>query len=303
MFKSILVPLDGSTFAEHAIPLAESIARHAGANLRLLQVLQPLADRYFWAPLPGTQLEHDLHEHYREQAKAYLDRVRHHLTDGVSVVCDMLNEQIDIPEAIEREVAKGHVDLVVMASHGRGTIKRFWLGSVSDDVYRTSSVPVLLVRPQDHKADLAHETEVRRILVTLDGSAQAEDVLEPAFVMGQSMNAELNLLRVVPPSLTSGGPSTGDGTEKGHDHLRSDPLRYLHRHAEILRARGAQVRTQVIASAEPAEAIVAAAVGMDLIAMLTQARRGVSRLVRGSVVAKVVHNSVIPVLISRPYAK
>src|ERR1700722_5954925 len=162
MFKSVLVPLDGTTFAEHALPLAATIASHAGATLRLLTILPPLADRYFWAPLPGSQLERDLHEHYKAEGQKYLKTVSQRVHGDVAIVCDMLDERIDIPEAIEREVAKAGVDLVVMPSHGRGTLKRFWLGSIADDVYRSSSVPVLLARPQDKRVDFEHESQVRR---------------------------------------------------------------------------------------------------------------------------------------------
>jgi nucleotide-binding universal stress UspA family protein len=305
MFKSILVPLDGTTFAEHALPLAASLAHHAGATLRLLTVLPPLADRYFWAPLPGSQLERDLQDHYKTQGKKYLETVGKRVNHEVTIVCDMLEENIDIPEAIEREVAKAGVDLVVMASHGRGTLKRFWLGSIADDVYRSSAVPVLLARPQEKKVDFDHESQVRHIIVTLDGSAAAEEVLESALSFGQAMNAELHLLRVIPPNLPPHptGESTKATSDTIDDRLRQDPTRYLQKHAEILRARGAKVQTQLLVSTEPAEAILEASVRADLIAMQTHARRGVSRHIHGSVVDTVVRNSVVPVLINRPHKR
>jgi nucleotide-binding universal stress UspA family protein len=305
MFKSILVPLDGTTFAEHAIPLAASVARHTGATLRLLTVMPPLADRYFWAPLPGSQLERDLNVNYKIQGKKYLESVGHRVNGGVSIAYDMLDEHIDIAEAIETEVAKAGVDLVVMASHGRGALKRFWLGSIADDVYRTSSVPVLLARPQEKKVDFKHESLVRHIIVSLDGTAEAEEVLESALSIGQAMNAELHLLRVIPPTLPphGKGESIESRADAIDDRLRQDPTRYLQKLAELVRARGAVVQTQLLVSLEPADAILEAAVRADLIAMQTRARRGVSRLVHGSIVDKVVHNSVVPVLINRPHKR
>jgi nucleotide-binding universal stress UspA family protein len=305
MFKSILVPLDGTAFAEHALPLAATVARHSGATLRLLTALPPLADRYFWAPLPGSQLERDLHYHYKTEAKKYLETVSQRVSDGITIVCDMLDEQIDIREAIEAEVVKSGGDLVVMASHGRGALKRFWLGSIADDVYRSSSVPVLLARPQEKKVDYDHEAQVRHIIVALDGSAQAEEVLESALSIGQAMNAELYLLRVISPTLRphAAGESTKASAETIDDRLRQDPARYLQQLAGMLRTRGARVQTQLLVSTEPADAILEAAVRADLIAMQTHARRGVSRLVHGSVVDKVVHNSLVPVLINRPHNK
>jgi nucleotide-binding universal stress UspA family protein len=303
MFKSILVPLDGSPFAEHALPLAASIARHTGATLRLLQVLPPLADRYFWAPTPGSQLEHDLRDHFRIKARTYLEDISHRLKGGVPVICDLLDEHIDIAEAIETEVAKAGIDLVVMPSHGRGALKRFWLGSIADQVYRSATVPVLLARPQQETVEFEHEPQIRHILVTLDGSAQAEDVLESVLTISLAMEADLLLVRVIPPPLPHITAEKSVGTGTGgpiDDRLRQDPPRYLQAVAEMLRARGGRVRTQLLASNEPADAIVEASAGTDLIAMQTHARRGVSRLVHGSVVHKVVNNSVVPVLISRP---
>jgi nucleotide-binding universal stress UspA family protein len=303
VFKSILVPLDGSPFAEHALPLAASVARHSGATLRLLQVLPPLADRYFWAPLPGSKLERDLHEHYRIQAKKYLETIGQRVHDGVTIAYDMLDEHIDICEAIETEVAKAGIDLVVMASHGRGALKRFWLGSIADDVYRTSSVPVLLARPQEKKANFEHESQVKRILVALDGSKQAEGVLETALTFGHAMNAELLLLRVVPPTVHTPGPLKSGGLDTSDDRFQLDPARYLQAIAETLTARGARIETQLLVSTEPAEALLGATREADLIAMQTHARRGVSRLVHGSVVDRVVHNSQVPVLINRPHKR
>jgi nucleotide-binding universal stress UspA family protein len=305
MFKTILVPLDGTAFAEHALPLAATIARHSGATLRLLTVMPPLADRYFWAPLPGSQLERDLHNNYKIKGAKYLETVAQRVNGGVSIACDMLDEHIDIAEAIETEVAKAGVDLVVMASHGRAALKRYWLGSIADDVYRSSSVPVLLARPQEKKVDFEHESVVRHIIVSLDGSAEAEEVLESALSIGQAMNAELHLLRVIPPTQPphGTGESIEDRTDAIDDRLRQDPKRYLQKIAEILQTRGAKVQTQLLVSSEPAEAILEASVRADLIAMQTHARRGVSRLVHGSIVDKVVHNSVVPVLINRPHKR
>jgi nucleotide-binding universal stress UspA family protein len=207
----------------------------------------------------------------------------------------MLDEHVDITEAIEAEVAKAAIDLVVMASHGRGNFQRYWLGSVGDDVYRTSSVPVLIARPQEKAVDFEHEPQIRRIAVALDGSTQAEAIMESAMNFSQSVNADLILVRVISPSPEESEESAGEVRSQ------KDPARYLQDLAEKMRLRGARVHTRLLVSADPAEAIIEAAAGADLIAMQTHARRGVSRLVRGSIVHKVVHDSTVPVLITRPH--
>ena len=82
MFRGLIVPLDGSTFAEHALPYAASIARRAGAMLQIILVHVPLASRY-----SGSELVADLtlDSTIRENETAYLDRVVKRLTEIVPV--------------------------------------------------------------------------------------------------------------------------------------------------------------------------------------------------------------------------
>lgn len=198
MFKSILVLLDGSPFAEHALPLASSIARHTRATLGLLQVLPPLSDRFFWVPLPASELEHDLNEHYYTEARAYLEGISHHLKYGLEldVACDVLDECIDITEAVVKSVADRRVDLIVMASHARSGFDRFRLGSIGDQIYRSVTVPVILVRPQEAAVDLTREAQLRHILVALDGSPLAEQVFSTVLSLGEAVDADFRLVRV-----------------------------------------------------------------------------------------------------------
>ncbi len=149
MFRSVLVPLDGSVFAEQALPLALSLARHAGCPLRLLRVVPPLADYFFWAPPPGDPLEVELREAHRNEALGYLDDVVRRLRDaGAGIVCcDVVDEEEGIGESICADVVKTGADLVVLTSHGRGAVKRVWLGSIADKLVRSLPVPLLLRAP------------------------------------------------------------------------------------------------------------------------------------------------------------
>ena len=74
-------------------------------------------------------------------------------------------------EMLQKECDARGVDLVVMASHGRGTMSRLWLGSVADGFVRQASVPVLLVRP-DEKAEApkSFEHSFETLMIPLDGS-------------------------------------------------------------------------------------------------------------------------------------
>ena len=76
MYRTILVPLDGSPFGEHALPLAMSLARRTGATLQLLNVLTPIATLYAETPMfVDEQLEQQLRDRQVEAQQQYLDQV------------------------------------------------------------------------------------------------------------------------------------------------------------------------------------------------------------------------------------
>jgi nucleotide-binding universal stress UspA family protein len=305
MFRSVLVPLDGSVYAEQALPMALSLTRHAGCPLRLLRVVPPLADYFFWAPMPGDPLEVELRAAHRKEAQLYLEDVVTRLRAGGAgeIHCDVIEEEVGITESIHADVGKTGSDLVVLTSHGRGTVKRFWLGSIADELVRTLPVPVLLVRPQEpaSRVDLHPEISVKHLLLALDGSSQAEQILEPAVTVAKSMGAAYTLVRALKPAWSVLHP-TWQGAQKVDEQQRERAQAYLETVANRLRADGATVQTRIHFAEQPADAILeeAALVGADLIALETRGRSTLSRLLLGSVPDKVVRGSSIPVLLCRP---
>ncbi len=85
-------------------------------------------------------------------ARAYLEGVRSSLDDG--------SRQIDIDVVVNEQPARGildyasanNVDVVSIATHGRGGVERVLLGSTTDKVIRGADTPVLIVRPLDVEA-------------------------------------------------------------------------------------------------------------------------------------------------------
>src|SRR5258708_32046285 len=114
MYRSILVPLDGSTFGEHAAPWAATIARRAGAKLTLAHVHEPASVLYGEG---AVVLSDELDAHARAQKQLYLDHVVSRLHGGaaLSVEAAML-EGCGI-EAIRDHVEKNKIDLVVITTH------------------------------------------------------------------------------------------------------------------------------------------------------------------------------------------
>ena len=316
MFKTILAPLDGSPFAEHALPLALSVARRTGAALRLLNVQPTPASVYSESPLfiEDSYLESYVREHQRTVGLAYLDGVVKRLKGLPFAGVTRLAAEGDVRDVIRAKAECIHADLVVMTTHGRGPIGRFWLGSAADELVRTLPMPVLIVRPQEGPADLQREATLKHVLIALDGSPFAEQIVEPAVELGVLMGAEFTLLRVVRPVLIGGHALQGGGLGQlavGLEQLEAEHKRrceraenYLEEIAARLRARKLTVRTHVETEEQAAVGILheAQKADADLIALATHGRRGLSRLFLGSVADKVVRGGRLPVLLVRPKA-
>ena len=266
MFLSVLVPLDRSSFAEQALPLASSIARRANARLDLVEVhaLYALEDPHAgWAPF-----EADRDAQCKQQEQLYLDATATLTTcvSAVAATAGVLSGSAVVPETVADSILErartGKADLIVMATHGRGPLNRFGLGSVADQLIRRAPMPVLLVRPCEKPSRTVLEPVLENILIPLDGSQLAEQVLEPAAELAQLMEARLCLLRVVEFRSSSGYRGAAGLPD------RSEQERYLERVAARLREQGLQVRTRVVVARHAAEAILeeARVHGADLIA-------------------------------------
>lgn len=299
MFHSILVPLDGSPFGEHALPLAATIARHVGAGVHIVHAHRPDDPRHPDWYLPVEQRSEPEALKFE---RAYLEVISQKLR-AVGVSCSSaLLEGLAVPSLCDH-VKSSLADLVVMTTHGRGPLSRFWLGSVADAFVRQISVPLVLVRPQEEPTDLAAEVALQHILIPLDGSTHAEAILEPALAIGEAMGAVYTLLCVVQPVPlpgydTFGYASAGTDTDLV-DQLRQQSISYLDKVAERLRDRGLHVRTQVLVDHSAACAILTEAESRDhdLIALETHGRDGASRLFLGSVADKVIRGTVTPILL------
>jgi nucleotide-binding universal stress UspA family protein len=303
MYRSLLVPLDGSAFGEHALPLALSIASRAGASVKLVQVHVRFTLYAADSIAPGI---YEAETIVMEQERAYLDEVVKRLAAVSSVpVTSTFLEGPVIAETLQEHAATSRADLIVMTTHGLSPLSRFWLGSVADEMVRRTTTPILLVRPQEKAPDFAAETVLRHILIPLDGSALSEQVLEPAGALGGLMQSEFTLLRVCGPlvdmGLTRFSYARVGSIEPPTEQLRTEAYQYLQRLAERLRGQGFKVQTHVVLGEYPASAILEAAqrLAINLIALETHGRRGLPRLLLGSVADKIIRGASTAVLVHR----
>jgi nucleotide-binding universal stress UspA family protein len=298
--RSILVPLDGSAFAEQALPWATVIARKTRARLRLALVHRtpdaPPADRR--SRQLYTRIELSLRKAQRDYLRAAAARIK---AEGPPQVATAMLDGLPGP-AVAGYVSEVGVDLVVMTTHGRGGLERAWLGSVADHLVRSLETPVLLIRPIEVAVP---SPEPEEILVPLDGSRRAEAALPPAMAMATLLGARLALFQAVSPV-----PEMVDAptmfARTFDDELttlrRAEAKDYLEDVATRVTAAGVTAKSVVVLDVNPVEAIQAAAraPGVGMIALATHGRSGLRRMVLGSLADKLVRTSDRPVLVTRP---
>lgn len=145
MYRRIVVPLDGSKLAEQALPQAEELSRLTGAPIHLVWVVDyTRLERYgpYALALEYASVEPVVKEEVGV-AREYLRGIEARLTTaGLSVESEVLQGRV--ARELIRATKPG--DAIVMASHGRGGLSRWLLGSVAEDVLRHTTVPVLLVK-------------------------------------------------------------------------------------------------------------------------------------------------------------
>ena len=295
--RLIFVPLDGSPFAERALPAALDLAARHGARLELIGVHQPAL------PIRGGQgavvfdqrFDADMRagvQHYLEHALAKI-RTEHPTLDAA------LQRLEGSPGPAIAEYARSRqADLVVLASHSRGGPARWMMGSVADSLVRSLTIPVLVVRAEDH-APTSVAASPQRVLVALDGTPESESAVATVTALLLDERATYTLLMVVPPPHPALRLlATAEELHRYMDDEQASSRDYL-REASVRGAALANIQTALSADVHPAHGITqfAADNQIDLIVLSTHGRGPIGRAFLGSVADKVVRMASVPVLL------
>ena len=280
----VLVPLDGSALSESSLPYATTIARAIGASLLLFSVSEPHGlDR----PASGSSVTDAGQQRLRELS-AYLDHVaqRPEVAALGTTVRAVEGTPVDAILAACNDPA---VAMTVIATHGRGGMRRAVLGSVADKVMRLAATPVLSVRPaEDQDGHDSTAAAIRRIMVPLDGSALAEAALPWATTLAQGLRAAVVLVRATPLIMPIvGSPAAYPATTiDAYTDIEQ-------REEELARAYLSEVRERIAtgidvevtaARMQPLQLPdYATSAGFDLVVMTTRGHGGLKRLLLGSV--------------------
>ena len=153
MFKHLLIPLDGSHFAEMALPYALEMAQKFGSKLTLLRVVPPPQPPSSDMAPDASKMLWQLRTMADKEAQDYLEVQCGSLkAQGYDVDWDITGDISPADSVLTIAQEKG-VDGIVMSTHGRSGLGRFVFGSVAEKIVRHSAVPVLLIRSHEQAAE------------------------------------------------------------------------------------------------------------------------------------------------------
>ncbi len=288
----IVVPVDGSELSERAIPVAVALARGLSATLHLLTVWEPEdqdVERHF--PALASDLAKAAEKYYGD----YLARVAGK-AEGVPVVAEVRSGRP--AEQILAYAAEKGARFVVMSTHGRSGLSRWWYGSVADRIVHTSSIPVVVVGPNALRDAAAYA--VRHIATPLDGSALSESAIPTAVELAAALRARLTLVRAVRWAAQAYPYTLPEAYVPQLDaELEAGAQAYLQA------VRGGVETSVTIDTAVVRGAIAESLMefcereGVDLVVMSTHGRSGLARATLGSVADRLLHGP-CPVALIRP---
>lgn len=291
-FQRILLPLDGSAFAERVLAVLPRIATPVATELVLVNVIEPV--RYAFGAIDFTTPR--LVTYIRTSAQAYIEQQADRLRNaGYQVKTYILDG--DAAQCILDRARVVNSDLIAMTTHGRSGFVRWALGSVAERVVHGATAPVLLVR------DTQDGTGLRHILVPLDGSMLAEQALPLAQALANATRAHLLLLQVV-QAPDAGSKRILWSSEAEADAVLArwcaDAEHYLRQTANVLQEMGVTTEVRAVLG-DPDKVIhnLVADEAIDLIVMSTHGRSGLSRWYYGSVANKVMRSVGCPLLLVR----
>ncbi len=183
-FQNILVTTDFSACSDAVLPLARSLALHYDATLFLTHVISPEV----------LEVDPSMIETAHRTAQKQMDKLEAtHQLEGVKHKC--LLEEGETWEMLKYIIDREHVDLVMVATHGRTGLKRLMLGSVAEDIFRHAPCPVLTIGPRI-TTEAARQIKIEHVLLATDLKPENEGPMMYAAGLAQAHKAHLTLLHV-----------------------------------------------------------------------------------------------------------
>ena len=293
MITHILVPLDGTTLAESALPVACGLARALAARITLMHVIERDAE---------GSIHGERHLTASGEAADYLAALQQRMAaKGLAVDCHVHVAAVtDVAAGIAAHQAELHPDLIVMCTHGPAGLARRMRGSLAQQVVALGETPLLLVRPDAAAGDFA----LRRLLVPVDGRPEHAAGFALALELAATAGAGLDLLAVIPslPSLAGTQATLSRfspaASQKLQELTRQELQGYLGSAQGAAEARGVAFTAEVRPGKVPdLIARRAEAEDADLIVMATHGKSGTKAFWANSVAGAVQTRTLRPLLL------
>jgi nucleotide-binding universal stress UspA family protein len=211
MFDAILVPLDGSELAECVLPHLQAIAHSFNAEITLLRVLEK--NQANGSPQLFDLLNWQIS---RTRATVYLEKIKVRIQESGLRVRAVVLEGL-IAQGITDYAQNQGIKLIVLSSHGRSGLTHWGISSITQKIILSAPTSVLIVRANQNDIrtdELSSIPLYRRILVPLDGSQRAENVLPIITQLAHFHNSQIHIVQVVQtPEMARQMPPTPEDIE------------------------------------------------------------------------------------------
>lgn len=307
-YQRIMVAVDGSNTSNLALNEALYLTISLKAHLDILHILDGV---------PIYKITPDFeYEKYRELIKkdslSILEKAkREAISKGCKVdtnLIEIIDANKKISEMLIEAVESNKIDLLILGTHGRRGFNRFLLGSVAEETIRISTVPVLLVRAEEGRANYLTNRNAlpyQRIVIATDGSKVSDSALIQAIDLAKSLDATLSVLHIA-----NEFPAKDFIFAKQFVHYQEA---IKHHGEEILKKsihlchendlRAETLLIEIIDKPEGVpDKIIESILSLkaDLLIVGTHGHSGINRFLLGSVAEEIVRRSPIPVLLVRP---
>jgi nucleotide-binding universal stress UspA family protein len=297
MFDPILVPLDGSLLAECVLPHVSAIARAFNSRVMLLRGLDrnQAAEKAQLFDLLNWQIN-------KTGAKLYLEKTSARLQkSGLRVEVTIMEGLV--AESIADFAQSQGMKLIILSSHGRSGLSQWGISSVTQKIIFSAPTSMLIIRAHQPTASDLDERLYTRIMVPLDGSRRAENVLPIVTVLARFHQSRIHLVHVVrAPEMARQMPLAREDVDLSNRVItrnREEAIRYLDQVRLHSALEGIDVETHLLTGDNAASALheFADQEHIDLVALSAHGYSGNNRWPYGSMVNNFILYSKVPLII------
>lgn len=284
MIDTILIPVDGSKPAKRAAKYGLELAVKYDASVNLLHVI-----------MSGMLSDEESQTRMRENGNALLEEIMELDIDGSPSIETYLTDGTP-SQVITEHVAENDIDLLSMGRHGRTGAKERLVGTVTERVLRSVSVPILTAANGQIREETGRRYE--RILLTTDGSTGAEQAVPYGVGLARRTGGTLHLLTVVDVQAEAGPFDAGGVSKEFVERLESNGLEALDRIVDQINADDLAWQSTLVRG-RPSSEIATYADGndIDLLIMSSQGATNLTGQYIGSTTRRVLRTVTKPVLL------